>query len=1437
MNASEGVITIVFPNGTTVPSGAISGVTLNGTSASAAGEGDTVFVTTPVKIENGQAIQIVMALGSGLKNPVIAGPYSLSIKTSSETTFVNSDSYTISSPDQLSISRIMAKPDTVNQSDAFQFEFRTGSFGSLAAGIDSIYMIVEPNTYIPSNLLASNVSVSSGDFTDNATSVSVRNNVTADDDTVVIVTPITIGNSATASITFNNSAGYMNPSVARNYVLKMFTSKETETVTSNPFSISNTLTTVSKAIVTPGSNSTSVLTSYTIDFDLGRLGRLKPGESTITLTFASAYTLNSSASVYDNTQISVGGGAYVSVPTENITADNTAKTIVIVIPEDVITGNSDNISLIIDGNTTKPITNPSTSGSYVLGVKTSVESANINSSTYGIGDTSITINSVSVVPSTVNNAAQYTFNITTQTRMRSIPNDYVKIVFPTDTDLPETIAPNNVQISGQDAASVTVNKDNRSVIAVISQNIPASTFDVVIQAAANIRNPIVPSVTFYKVTMNTSQDINPVTSAAYTITSANTQVSSVSASANPAVITASDAAYTVNFTTSANGKIAGGRPAGSGTINILLTGTVIPTSIPSGTVSVNSMPSNTISVVTAGLGGEVSITMPSGLTIGDNSAVTVAFDCNAGLRNGETSGTYNVQVKTSSDAVFQTGTYILSEAQDLSVTSVTPNPATQNSNASYSVKFTTGSLGALNTADSDSIKIIFPFNTFLPTNISRNDITVNGTTLTVNPTVTGQALRMLVPADINALTAATVLINQSTGVLNPTQVQSYTLDITTTKEAGPFRSPGYNITQTSSTVSAATVNPAVPSTSSQSKYTITFDTGTNGRLLAGTSTITVTFYTSTTVSSTSADYDSTYIIANNLTTQIPTGNISVSGRAITITVPTGVIVGNNSNVSIILNRSGAIKPITNPSTSGSYTLTVRTSVETSNITSNSYTISDAAPVTNVTVNVDPAIVNATATDTINFTVQNTLSAGSGTVTITFPFNTFVPTSISTANVRVANAAANPANWTNASAVSTNPSSRTITVTVPNNISANDQVRVAFLSSAGIQNPSIDQSYTLNVRTSTQPLDAISASYVLQPTTTTIQNLQVDIVPLEVSVPGQYTFTFSTGSLGRLISGNSIIGIIFPYPYDIEFTLGTPQTSKVKVNNTNAAAVTLYDRVSTDADTLLITVPSSVTIGNNTNVTVFIDSTAGVLNASTQASLIYNVYTSVERTPSGTDFALPVQLSSFTTESVNGAVRLNWVTESELQNANWIIERKELSRDEYEQIQQGSISVYNTSENFREISRIDGQGSTSLTSYYTYLDSLVQVRRVYAYRIADVSYQGYVNYHSVVYQEVTGPQGFYLSQNFPNPFNPQTWIKFQLPVEAQVELKIYNVLGQVVKVLVDNDMKAGFHEVQWDGTNLNRQRVASGIYFYRLQVKSSNNGYHIYNQSMKMILMQ
>ena len=88
----------------------------------------------------------------------------------------------------------------------------------------------------------------------------------------------------------------------------------------------------------------------------------------------------------------------------------------------------------------------------------------------------------------------------------------------------------------------------------------------------------------------------------------------------------------------------------------------------------------------------------------------------------------------------------------------------------------------------------------------------------------------------------------------------------------------------------------------------------------------------------------------------------------------------------------------------------------------------------------------------------------------------------------------------------------------------------------------------------------------------------------------------------------------------------------------------------------------------------------------------------------------------------------------------------------------------------------------------------------------------------------------LYNNIPNPFNPETTIKYELPKTSHVSLKIYNILGQEVKTLINDKKSAGIHQIKWDGTNNNGIKVNSGIYLYRLQTGD-------FVKTKKMILLK
>jgi hypothetical protein len=93
-----------------------------------------------------------------------------------------------------------------------------------------------------------------------------------------------------------------------------------------------------------------------------------------------------------------------------------------------------------------------------------------------------------------------------------------------------------------------------------------------------------------------------------------------------------------------------------------------------------------------------------------------------------------------------------------------------------------------------------------------------------------------------------------------------------------------------------------------------------------------------------------------------------------------------------------------------------------------------------------------------------------------------------------------------------------------------------------------------------------------------------------------------------------------------------------------------------------------------------------------------------------------------------------------------------------------------------------------------------------------------------------PTQYTLSQNFPNPFNPETKLEFTLPKACHVRLDIYDIVGRRVRTLVDEYLVAGYKVVNWNGKDDSENEVPTGVYFYRIKAGE-------FTQAKKMILLK
>jgi len=189
-----------------------------------------------------------------------------------------------------------------------------------------------------------------------------------------------------------------------------------------------------------------------------------------------------------------------------------------------------------------------------------------------------------------------------------------------------------------------------------------------------------------------------------------------------------------------------------------------------------------------------------------------------------------------------------------------------------------------------------------------------------------------------------------------------------------------------------------------------------------------------------------------------------------------------------------------------------------------------------------------------------------------------------------------------------------------------------------------------------------------------------------------------------------------------------------------------------------------------------------------------------------DQPLPVELSAFNAIVENNNVNLGWSTATETNNKGFSIERK-ISEDHW-----------------KEIVFVPSMGSSSKPTNYSYVDKSLS-SGIYFYRLKQIDFDGTSKFSSSVQVTIALPTKFELSQNFANPFNPTTTIRYAIPEKGFVELKVYDILGKEVSTLVNEEKEVGNYKSEFDGSAL-----SNGVYFYQLLSGS-------FIETKKMILMK
>ena len=208
----------------------------------------------------------------------------------------------------------------------------------------------------------------------------------------------------------------------------------------------------------------------------------------------------------------------------------------------------------------------------------------------------------------------------------------------------------------------------------------------------------------------------------------------------------------------------------------------------------------------------------------------------------------------------------------------------------------------------------------------------------------------------------------------------------------------------------------------------------------------------------------------------------------------------------------------------------------------------------------------------------------------------------------------------------------------------------------------------------------------------------------------------------------------------------------------------------------------------------------------------SVWLQSSKNPNGSDYSLPVELSSFAATPLKGAIQLNWRTESEIDNLGFLIDR---SID--------PLSGFETIADYRFVPELQGQGSVTYRTDYSYTDRQVDTGTKYYYVLSDVTgnpeYGEPVTRHTdkMVNAVPDRPdddlaiiKGFRMFKNYPTPFNPETTFSYDLVRGGDITLTIYNIAGRKVEDLYSGFQTAGPYEINW-----HPQAIPAGVYFGKL----------------------
>ena len=354
------------------------------------------------------------------------------------------------------------------------------------------------------------------------------------------------------------------------------------------------------------------------------------------------------------------------------------------------------------------------------------------------------------------------------------------------------------------------------------------------------------------------------------------------------------------------------------------------------------------------------------------------------------------------------------------------------------------------------------------------------------------------------------------------------------------------------------------------------------------------------------------------------------------------------------------------------------------------------------------------------------------------------------------------------------------------------------------------------------LDEVRFWSVVRTNKEILNSMDIELSSEEIGLVGYYTFNQESDTLLNDLSPNENHGKLENMT-DSSWQLSYAQLAVQQANDISFDRMVLSWIGASDFDSYLVDLSLAENFATSCDGFPIDDVKTNyyILNDIDPGSYYYRVkghydgetpedepWTNIQAISTVTDAATPITLTGFELKAMKDQICVKWQTGSQAENAKFILERKTKNSD------------------WHAIHEIPGAGTNSISMKYDYNDKEVKPGVTYSYRLLDLSYSGKLDssyaLNARISDEILSRDIYFnLNKVYPNPFNPQVTISFNVITESDINLSIYSSNGDLVDIIGDKKYQSGSHILYW-----NPKGLSTGIYFLKINSKNQSDTYKL-----------